>query len=105
MDIGTVPLPTLRSRMSIIPQDPVLFSGTLRRNLDPFNQHTDEQCWLALQQVDLKRYCESSGLAMPVRDGGSNFSSGQRQVVFIDRRTRHTQRHTVGGTQALIVCG
>ena len=82
VNIGCVPLETLRSRMSIIPQDPVLFSGTLRRNLDPFDQHSDDQCWRVLEQVDLKRYCDGHGLglAMPVRDGGSNFSCGQRQV-------------------------
>ncbi len=51
VSIGAVPMQTLRSRMSVIPQDPVLFSGTLRRNLDPFDEHTEEECWRALEQV------------------------------------------------------
>lgn len=51
INTGTIALEDLRSRISIIPQDPVLFSGTLRRNLDPFNEFPDEALWEALEEV------------------------------------------------------
>lgn len=51
IDISSIGLDDLRSRISIIPQDPVLFTGTLRNNLDPFNQYSDTQIWIALEQV------------------------------------------------------
>lgn len=53
LDIGGVPLSTLRSRMSVIPQDPVLFTGTVRRNLDPFGEYQDDALWDVLAQVRL----------------------------------------------------
>ena len=51
INIETVGLDDVRSRLSIIPQDPVLFTGSMRTNLDPFNLYSDEQIWLALEQV------------------------------------------------------
>lgn len=51
VDTGAIPAAQLRSRMAVIPQDPVLFSGTIRRNLDPFDEYNDEQCWRALELV------------------------------------------------------
>ena len=51
IDIASIPLDTLRSSMSIIPQDATLFSGTIRENLDPFNKHSDDDIWRALDQV------------------------------------------------------
>ncbi|XP_056895808.1 ATP-binding cassette sub-family C member 4-like isoform X2 [Takifugu flavidus] len=80
-------LHTLRQRMSIIPQDPVLFTGTVRKNLDPFRQHTDEDLWNALQEVQLKAVVEDlpNKLETVLAESGSNFSVGQRQLVCLAR--------------------
>ncbi|XP_058478651.1 ATP-binding cassette sub-family C member 4-like [Solea solea] len=77
----------LRSKISIIPQDPMLFTGTVRKNLDPFNQHTDEQMWQALEEVQLKSMVEDlpAKLATVLAESGSNFSVGQRQLVCLAR--------------------
>uniref|UniRef100_A0A3Q3JJ45 Cystic fibrosis transmembrane conductance regulator n=1 Tax=Monopterus albus TaxID=43700 RepID=A0A3Q3JJ45_MONAL len=77
----------LRQKMSIIPQDPVLFTGSVRKNLDPFNQHTDEQLWNALQEVQLKSVVEElpAKLETVLAESGSNFSVGQRQLVCLAR--------------------
>uniref|UniRef100_A0A3P9B283 Multidrug resistance-associated protein 4 n=1 Tax=Maylandia zebra TaxID=106582 RepID=A0A3P9B283_9CICH len=80
-------LHTLRQKMSIIPQDPVLFTGTMRKNLDPFKQHTDEDLWNALQEVQMKAMVDElpSKLEMVLTESGSNFSVGQRQLVCLAR--------------------
>ncbi|XP_072539978.1 ATP-binding cassette sub-family C member 4 isoform X1 [Salminus brasiliensis] len=77
----------LRQKMSIIPQDPVLFTGTMRKNLDPFNQHSDETLWNALEEVQLKSVVEElpSKLETVLAESGSNFSVGQRQLVCLAR--------------------
>ncbi|XP_034461847.1 multidrug resistance-associated protein 4-like isoform X1 [Hippoglossus hippoglossus] len=77
----------LRQKMSIIPQDPVLFTDTVRKNLDPFNQHTDEDLWTALEEVQLKSVVERlpGKLEMVLAESGSNFSVGQRQLVCLAR--------------------
>ncbi|XP_072240641.1 ATP-binding cassette sub-family C member 4-like [Leuresthes tenuis] len=77
----------LRRRMSIIPQDPVLFTETVRKNLDPFDQHTDENLWKALEEVQLKSVVEElpGKLETVLAESGSNFSVGQRQLVCLAR--------------------
>ena len=77
----------LRSRLSIIPQDPVLFSGTLRDNIDPFKQSPDAQIWNVLELSHLKIFVEglTSGLEYEIAEGGSNLSVGQKQLVCLAR--------------------
>jgi len=89
VDTATLPLETLRSSISVIPQEPVLFSGTIRRNLDPLNLHADDKIWMALEAVELKDYVQSAtdgiGLESTVQEGGGNFSVGQRQLLCLAR--------------------
>jgi ABC-type multidrug transport system fused ATPase/permease subunit len=87
IDISTIPLELLRSRIGIIPQDPVIFSMTVRFNLDPFDSYTDDEIWLALELVCMKENILSlpQGLQEPVSEGGENFSVGQRQLICIAR--------------------
>ena len=80
VDISSVPLETLRSRLSIIPQDPVLFSGTLRHNLDPLGQYSDAQLAAVLRQCSL-----AIPLDRPIDERGGNLSVGQRQLVCMGR--------------------
>uniref|UniRef100_A0A8C3W6N7 Multidrug resistance-associated protein 4 n=1 Tax=Catagonus wagneri TaxID=51154 RepID=A0A8C3W6N7_9CETA len=77
----------LRKKMSIIPQEPVLFTGTMRKNLDPFNEHTDEELWDALKEVQLKETIEDlpGKMDTELAESGSNFSVGQRQLVCLAR--------------------
>jgi ABC-type multidrug transport system fused ATPase/permease subunit len=87
IDASTVPLNILRSKLGIIPQDPVLFSASVRFNLDPFNEHTDADIWGALHSVDMRGHVLSlpDKLNEEVAEGGDNFSTGQRQLVCIAR--------------------
>lgn len=92
LDISRVGLHDLRSRLAIIPQDPTLFRGTIRSNLDPFHEHTDLELWSALRQSDLVSSTstsdESSGritLDSIVEEEGLNFSLGQRQLMALAR--------------------
>ncbi|XP_063983102.1 ATP-binding cassette sub-family C member 4-like [Diachasmimorpha longicaudata] len=87
IDTATVTLEDLRRHIAIIPQEPVLFSGTLRKNLDPFNEFSDHALWTALEQVELKETVvkEANGLDSKVVDKGGNFSVGQRQLVCLAR--------------------
>ncbi|XP_035694460.1 multidrug resistance-associated protein 1-like [Branchiostoma floridae] len=87
INISNIGLHDLRSRISIIPQDPVLFSGTLRMNLDPFEQHADVDIWLALQLSHLKNFVVNleKKLEHDVTEGGQNLSVGQRQLVCLAR--------------------
>ncbi|VVC43741.1 Hypothetical protein CINCED_3A019450 [Cinara cedri] len=87
VDISKIGLHTLRSRLTIIPQDPVLFSGTIRMNLDPTNTNTDSQLWNALKLAHLKTHIKglTGGLDHEVSEGGDNLSVGQRQLVCLAR--------------------
>ncbi|XP_011699220.1 PREDICTED: multidrug resistance-associated protein 1 isoform X8 [Wasmannia auropunctata] len=87
VDISKLGLHDLRSRLTIIPQDPVLFSGTLRMNLDPFDCYSDEEIWRALEHAHLKSFIENlpSALLHEVTEGGENLSVGQRQLICLAR--------------------
>eukprot|EP00928_Gymnodinium_smaydae_P032039 TRINITY_DN23320_c0_g1_i2.p1 TRINITY_DN23320_c0_g1~~TRINITY_DN23320_c0_g1_i2.p1 ORF type:complete len:1474 (-),score=167.19 TRINITY_DN23320_c0_g1_i2:114-4469(-) len=86
-DIKRIGLHTLRKRLAIIPQDPIGFTGSLRFNLDPFNQHSDGQLLEELSKVQLKTFVESQeeGLGYHLTSGGENLSVGQRQLVCAAR--------------------
>jgi ATP-binding cassette, subfamily C (CFTR/MRP), member 1 len=99
VDIATVGLEDLRSRLAIIPQDPTLFRGTIRSNLDPFSEHNDLELWAALRKADLidgeqeaSHGLDSHGkntgrihLDSTVEEEGLNFSLGQRQLMALAR--------------------
>ncbi|KAI8853864.1 P-loop containing nucleoside triphosphate hydrolase protein [Chytridium lagenaria] len=87
LDTSTIPLARLRSSVSVIPQDPVLFSGTIRSNLDPFSQYSDDAIWKALEKSDLKQSISENpeGLDTVVTENGENFSTGQRQLICLAR--------------------
>lgn len=80
-------LQSLRSKLTFIPQDPVLFSGTLRFNLDPFNQYSDRDVWKSLKLSHLDSFASSlpQGLHYAIEEGGSNLSVGQKQLVCLSR--------------------
>lgn len=77
----------MRSRLTIIPQDPILFSGTIRSNLDPFSTYSDKQLWDTLELSHLKTFVKSldTGLEHKVSEGGENLSVGQRQLICLGR--------------------
>uniref|UniRef100_A0A672SZD6 Multidrug resistance-associated protein 5-like n=1 Tax=Sinocyclocheilus grahami TaxID=75366 RepID=A0A672SZD6_SINGR len=83
-DIG---LADLRSKLSIIPQEPVLFSGTVRSNLDPFNLYSEEQIWDALERTHMKECVSQLPLKLEseVVENGENFSVGERQLLCVAR--------------------
>ncbi|KAJ3321041.1 hypothetical protein HDU76_000167 [Blyttiomyces sp. JEL0837] len=87
IDTQSIGLKDLRSGLAIIPQDPVLFSGSFRTNLDPFGEYTDNDLWDALSRSGLKsKVAESGGgLDSKVTDGGENLSVGQRQLLCLSR--------------------
>lgn len=85
--ISEIGLHDLRSKLTIIPQEPVLFSGTLRMNLDPFEKYSDEELWNALELSHLKKFVsnQTSKLDLECSEGGENLSVGQRQLVCLAR--------------------
>ncbi|XP_037545242.1 multidrug resistance-associated protein 1-like [Nematolebias whitei] len=87
VDIAKLGLHELRSRITIIPQDPVLFSGSLRMNLDPFDFYSDEDIWKALEFSHLKSFVSGlpGQLSHECSEGGENLSVGQRQLLCLAR--------------------
>ncbi|KAG0359164.1 Canalicular multispecific organic anion transporter 2 [Podila minutissima] len=87
VDISTIGLEALRQNLAIIPQDPTLFVGTVRDNLDPFEQCQDAELWEALERAHLKMYISSKpgGLSYEVTQNGENFSVGQRSLICLAR--------------------
>jgi ATP-binding cassette subfamily C (CFTR/MRP) protein 1 len=85
--IAEIGLHDLRSNITIIPQDPVCFSASLRFNLDPFNKYSDTEIWTALEMAHLKAFVASlpEGLSHQITEGGENVSVGQRQLLCLAR--------------------
>ncbi|XP_061456062.1 multidrug resistance-associated protein 1 isoform X4 [Rhineura floridana] len=86
-NIAKMGLHDLRSKVTIIPQDPVLFSGSLRMNLDPLSVYSDEEIWTALDLMVLKSFVLDlpDQLAHECSEGGENLSVGQRQLICLAR--------------------
>uniref|UniRef100_A0A668AW88 ATP-binding cassette sub-family C member 5 n=1 Tax=Myripristis murdjan TaxID=586833 RepID=A0A668AW88_9TELE len=87
VDITTISLQDLRSKLSIIPQDPMLFIGTIRYNLDPFNNYSDEEIWASLEKTYMKHTISrlEGKLQAEVLENGENFSVGERQLICMAR--------------------
>ena len=87
VDISKIGLKDLRSRLAIVPQEPVLFSGTLRFNLDPRGAHTDAEIWLVLERTYMREHVakQEGGLDSAVLLNGENYSVGQRQLLCLTR--------------------
>ncbi|KAI9224695.1 P-loop containing nucleoside triphosphate hydrolase protein [Blastocladiella britannica] len=87
VDVSKIGLRKLRETIAIIPQEPIMFLGTIRSNLDPFNKSTDDEIWHALEAVHLKDRIWSmpQRLESPVVENGKNFSVGARQCLCISR--------------------
>jgi ABC-type multidrug transport system fused ATPase/permease subunit len=87
IDISTLSLERLRRSLAIVPQDPSLFMGTLRSNLDRYQEYSDEQVWTSLRQAGLEGFVRGLSLQLqtPVAESGANFSQGQRQLLCLAR--------------------
>ncbi|KAL1140983.1 hypothetical protein AAG570_000909, partial [Ranatra chinensis] len=91
VDMSALPLQALRSRLSVIPQDVIMFSGTIRENLDLESKFTDAKLWECLELAQMKETVikQLGGLYGPVREGGVNLSNGQRQLLCLARAILH----------------
>ncbi|CAL1686666.1 unnamed protein product [Lasius platythorax] len=94
IDISKLELDVLRSKLSIIPQDPILFGGTIRSNLDPFQQHADCDIWSALEKTQMKDRVSlmPGNLDASVGFGGNNLSVGERQLLCLSRALLHSAK-------------
>ena len=86
-DIEKLGVADLRSRLSIIPQDPVIFEGSVRHNIDPFGKHGDDEIWSILKRIHLGDVIEAlpHKLDSELAEDGANFSLGQRQLICVGR--------------------
>jgi ABC-type multidrug transport system fused ATPase/permease subunit len=86
-DVAAIPLRSLRSKLSIIPQAPVLFKGTLRAYMDPFDEYTDAEIWTAFEKVEMKEQISAleNQLLYELSENGENFSVGERQLFCMAR--------------------
>ncbi|TMW67960.1 hypothetical protein Poli38472_007632 [Pythium oligandrum] len=94
VNVSTIGLKTLREKLSIIPQNPVLFKGTLRSYLDPFGEFSDDELWSCIRKVGLgdRISNEEKKLECPVEENGENFSVGERQMLCMARAlSRHSR--------------
>lgn len=86
VDVSGISIDTLRQNLAIIPQDPTLFKGTLRFNLDPNNKFSDALIWKVLEKVHLVNVVTTlGGLDATINEGGNNLSLGQRQLLCLAR--------------------
>ncbi|MBC7466839.1 MAG: ATP-binding cassette domain-containing protein [Bdellovibrio sp.] len=85
--IQKLPLHDLRKNLAVIPQDPNLFMGSLRGNIDRYNQASDEDIWSILKKVSLEKFVQGlpDQLNFKVAEGGANLSQGQRQLICLAR--------------------
>jgi len=85
VDITELGLDDLRQKITIIPQDPLLYKGTVRSNMDLLSEYTDNQIWDALEKVCMKNKFEAGGLDSEIKEGGENLSAGEKQLLCIGR--------------------
>ncbi len=85
--LSSLALDDVRRSLAVVPQEPVLFSGSLRDSLDPFKEFSDSEIESVLERVELKSFLSAlpNGLGSEVREGGFNFSNGQRQLICLAR--------------------
>ena len=90
-DVSQLSLACLRSAIEIVPQNPVVFKGTLRNYIDPFEEYSDSQIWSALRKaklvgmVEMMRSSTGNGLDVEIAENGENMSVGQRQMLVMSR--------------------